>query len=76
MMSSVGEWTDEQLNNAMRYGVCSICGDPREELLTRDESGRPTHLDLICPNGHGEADWVEEARVAIAEARANDAAPY
>lgn len=51
--------TDEQIENAMLYGVCLVCKTPRE--LHR---GEETHLDgkvthwqrLVYPCGHNEAD--------------------
>jgi hypothetical protein len=48
-------WTDEQAANAATYGVCMVCGAPRESKL----NGRPmidedVSLEIVCPNGHAQ----------------------
>ena len=57
------DWTPEQLDNAMKYGLCLICRAPRElsigKVLNKtalaSRHGEPKFVDemrLICPNGH------------------------
>lgn len=43
-------WTEDQVANAMRYGVCDVCGAPREQWAWTDDDGH--HLGIVCPNGH------------------------
>jgi len=52
------EWTDEQVGNAMKYGICTYCGAPRE-LRTwgeptpqqREQHGATfTNMGIRCPN--------------------------
>jgi len=47
-------WTPEQRQNAMTYGLCRVCRDPREVRVTEVEApGPPTReYRLVCPNGH------------------------
>jgi hypothetical protein len=46
-------WTDEQKENAQKYGVC-WCGQPRELEINRNRKGEPISMWLFCPNGHYE----------------------
>jgi len=56
-MLSPKEWTPEQATNAYRYGICVVCGHPREPLLEQilrpDEWAKipaGANLTLMCPN--------------------------
>ena len=49
-------WTPEQRDNAMRYGVCMTCLQPREQILTRTDD--ETSLKTDCPDGHTEKAWA------------------
>lgn len=54
----IEQWTPEQLNNAMLYGVCLVCLTPREMRKTITEQGAKTrtHFELVRPCGHTETD--------------------
>lgn len=43
------EWTPEQKENVMKYGLC-LCGQPREARLEKTED--EWHYGLVCPEGH------------------------
>jgi hypothetical protein len=53
------DWTDEQRENAIRYGICHVCHTPREIQHTKDANGRLIALNVGCPNGHDQDDWQE-----------------
>lgn len=43
------------LGNAMRYGVCPVCGAPCEARTTRttsDDGGVIYTYGIVCPSGH------------------------
>ncbi|MBA3565220.1 MAG: hypothetical protein H0W31_00005 [Actinobacteria bacterium] len=48
------EWTPGQIEQAMFYGICLVCGTPRELKRTETvKDGRThTHFELIWPCGH------------------------
>jgi hypothetical protein len=41
----------EQLDNALKYGLCRVCGEPREQMLEEMEPG-VWHAAIVCPNSH------------------------
>lgn len=42
---------DKQLD-AMRYGYCTVCKQPRMPYTDTDDNGTPTEIGLTCPSGH------------------------
>lgn len=48
------DWTPEQRQNAMTYGLCRVCLEPRETRVTEtQEKGKTVVIRaLVCPNGH------------------------
>jgi hypothetical protein len=49
--NSEREWTDEEVENMQKYGVCMICWEPRFAKLIEVEPGTWQHF-LTCKNGH------------------------
>ena len=45
----------ERYQDAVRYGLCMLCGEPRLVKVERDQDGHPTAMHGSCPNGHW--DW-------------------
>jgi RNA polymerase-binding transcription factor DksA len=54
-VSKSSEWTPEQIENAMRYGICLECGFPLELRIERNEHDVPTSMGIECPNRHDQA---------------------
>ena len=60
---TVGNWTARDIENASTYGICLMCGTPREyvvrEVLNKTgyarKDGEPefiTEARIVCPNDH------------------------
>lgn len=50
----MSHWTTEQKDKAMAYGICHICGAPREVQMRTTKDGDETihSHGLVCEQGH------------------------
>lgn len=50
----VEQWTPEEHDNAMKYGVCPTCGAPRHARISYwISNGKQVYAHgIACPNGH------------------------
>src|SRR6185437_15039414 len=55
-MTAPKDWTPEQRQNAMTYGLCRVCREPREARVTETTQDGKTVVTraLVCPNGHAQ----------------------